>query len=125
MLLFSSCLSSWFVLYCLDPESRVILRSPEEEAGPDRYINANYIRVRASHCCLKLSQVTCGSLKVFLSFQETERCPLSGGHIEKLYVDMIESFLLSLGVLLLVKIVDFQKKFCIVVDFIDYIYIFI
>ncbi|XP_040008503.1 tyrosine-protein phosphatase non-receptor type 7-like [Xiphias gladius] len=25
-------------------ESRVILRSPEEEAGPDRYINANYIR---------------------------------------------------------------------------------
>lgn len=31
---------------CLDPESRVILRSPEEEAGPDRYINANYIRVR-------------------------------------------------------------------------------
>ncbi|XP_018526658.1 tyrosine-protein phosphatase non-receptor type 7 [Lates calcarifer] len=27
-----------------NPESRVILRSPEEEAGPDRYINANYIR---------------------------------------------------------------------------------
>lgn len=30
---------------CLDPETRVILKSPEEEAGPDRYINANYIRV--------------------------------------------------------------------------------
>ncbi|XP_042339007.1 tyrosine-protein phosphatase non-receptor type 7-like, partial [Plectropomus leopardus] len=29
-----------------NPESRVVLRSPEEEAGPDRYINANYIRVR-------------------------------------------------------------------------------
>ncbi|XP_019118916.2 tyrosine-protein phosphatase non-receptor type 7 isoform X2 [Larimichthys crocea] len=27
-----------------NPESRVILRSSEEEAGPDRYINANYIR---------------------------------------------------------------------------------
>lgn len=27
-----------------NPESRVILRSLEEEAGPDRYINANYIR---------------------------------------------------------------------------------
>ncbi|XP_026223963.1 tyrosine-protein phosphatase non-receptor type 7 [Anabas testudineus] len=27
-----------------NPESRVILRSPEEEMGPDRYINANYIR---------------------------------------------------------------------------------
>uniref|UniRef100_A0A7N8X6J5 protein-tyrosine-phosphatase n=1 Tax=Mastacembelus armatus TaxID=205130 RepID=A0A7N8X6J5_9TELE len=27
-----------------NPESRVILRSPDEEAGPDRYINANYIR---------------------------------------------------------------------------------
>uniref|UniRef100_UPI0037E7C1DA tyrosine-protein phosphatase non-receptor type 7-like isoform X1 n=2 Tax=Semicossyphus pulcher TaxID=241346 RepID=UPI0037E7C1DA len=27
-----------------NPESRVILKSPEEEAGPDRYINANYIR---------------------------------------------------------------------------------
>ncbi|KAM8830269.1 tyrosine-protein phosphatase non-receptor type 7-like isoform 1-T3 [Synchiropus picturatus] len=27
-----------------NPESRVILRSFEEEAGPDRYINANYIR---------------------------------------------------------------------------------
>ncbi|CAK6981854.1 tyrosine-protein phosphatase non-receptor type 7-like [Scomber scombrus] len=27
-----------------NPESRVVLRSPEEEAGPDRYINANYIR---------------------------------------------------------------------------------
>ncbi|XP_040920540.1 tyrosine-protein phosphatase non-receptor type 7-like [Toxotes jaculatrix] len=27
-----------------NPESRVILRSPEEEAEPDRYINANYIR---------------------------------------------------------------------------------
>lgn len=27
-----------------NPESRVILRSPEEEVGPDRYINANYIR---------------------------------------------------------------------------------
>nr|XP_046253087.1 tyrosine-protein phosphatase non-receptor type 7-like isoform X2 [Scatophagus argus] len=27
-----------------NPESRVILRSPEEEGGPDRYINANYIR---------------------------------------------------------------------------------
>lgn len=99
MLLFSSSLSSWFVVYCLDPESRVILRSPEEEAGPDRYINANYIRVRASHCYLKLrysddsetqmSQVTCGSLKVFLPFR-TERCPPSGGHIEKLYVDMID-----------------------------------
>lgn len=29
----------------LDPETRVILKSPEEDAGPDRYINANYIRV--------------------------------------------------------------------------------
>ncbi|XP_074538068.1 tyrosine-protein phosphatase non-receptor type 7-like [Halichoeres trimaculatus] len=27
-----------------NPESRVILKSSEEEAGPDRYINANYIR---------------------------------------------------------------------------------
>lgn len=27
-----------------NPETRVILRSLEEEAGPDRYINANYIR---------------------------------------------------------------------------------
>lgn len=27
-----------------NPETRVILRSPEEETGPDRYINANYIR---------------------------------------------------------------------------------
>lgn len=27
-----------------NPESRVVLRSPEEESGPDRYINANYIR---------------------------------------------------------------------------------
>ncbi|XP_069033805.1 LOW QUALITY PROTEIN: tyrosine-protein phosphatase non-receptor type 7-like [Embiotoca jacksoni] len=27
-----------------NPESRVILKSPQEEAGPDRYINANYIR---------------------------------------------------------------------------------
>ncbi|XP_068160420.1 tyrosine-protein phosphatase non-receptor type 7-like [Antennarius striatus] len=27
-----------------NPESRVILKSPEEEEGPDRYINANYIR---------------------------------------------------------------------------------
>ncbi|XP_053280879.1 tyrosine-protein phosphatase non-receptor type 7 [Pleuronectes platessa] len=27
-----------------NPESRVILRSSEDEAGPDRYINANYIR---------------------------------------------------------------------------------
>ncbi|KAM9855628.1 tyrosine-protein phosphatase non-receptor type 7-like [Aulostomus maculatus] len=27
-----------------NPESRVVLRSPEEEAGPDRYINANYVR---------------------------------------------------------------------------------
>ncbi|XP_029974082.1 tyrosine-protein phosphatase non-receptor type 7 [Salarias fasciatus] len=27
-----------------NPESRVVLRSPEEEAGPDRYINANFIR---------------------------------------------------------------------------------
>ncbi|XP_035796581.1 tyrosine-protein phosphatase non-receptor type 7 isoform X2 [Amphiprion ocellaris] len=27
-----------------NPESRVVLRSLEEEAGPDRYINANYIR---------------------------------------------------------------------------------
>ncbi|KAG7519618.1 tyrosine-protein phosphatase non-receptor type 7 [Solea senegalensis] len=27
-----------------NPESRVILRSLDEEAGPDRYINANYIR---------------------------------------------------------------------------------
>ncbi|XP_037540365.1 tyrosine-protein phosphatase non-receptor type 7, partial [Nematolebias whitei] len=27
-----------------NPESRVILQSPEEEPGPDRYINANYIR---------------------------------------------------------------------------------
>lgn len=27
-----------------NPESRVILRSSEEEAGPDRYINGNYIR---------------------------------------------------------------------------------
>ncbi|KAF3696381.1 Tyrosine-protein phosphatase non-receptor type 7 [Channa argus] len=27
-----------------NPASRVILRSPEEENGPDRYINANYIR---------------------------------------------------------------------------------
>uniref|UniRef100_A0A3Q4B847 protein-tyrosine-phosphatase n=1 Tax=Mola mola TaxID=94237 RepID=A0A3Q4B847_MOLML len=27
-----------------NPESRVILRSLEEEAAPDRYINANYIR---------------------------------------------------------------------------------
>lgn len=102
----------------------MILRNPEEEAGPDRYINANYIRVRASHCYLKLSQVTWGSLKVFMPFQETEPCPPSGGHIEKLYVNMIDSFLLSLGFLLLVKIVDFQRKFCIVVDFIDHIYIF-
>lgn len=29
----------------LDPETRVILRSLEEEPGPDHYINANYIRV--------------------------------------------------------------------------------
>lgn len=29
----------------LDPETRVILKSTEEDAGPDRYINANYIRV--------------------------------------------------------------------------------
>lgn len=27
-----------------NPESRVVLRSTEEEGGPDRYINANYIR---------------------------------------------------------------------------------
>ncbi|CAJ1085624.1 tyrosine-protein phosphatase non-receptor type 7-like isoform X1 [Xyrichtys novacula] len=27
-----------------NPETRVILKNPEEEAGPDRYINANYIR---------------------------------------------------------------------------------
>ncbi|KAK5864109.1 hypothetical protein PBY51_001076 [Eleginops maclovinus] len=27
-----------------NPESRVVLRNPEEEAEPDRYINANYIR---------------------------------------------------------------------------------
>uniref|UniRef100_A0A3Q3FM96 protein-tyrosine-phosphatase n=1 Tax=Labrus bergylta TaxID=56723 RepID=A0A3Q3FM96_9LABR len=27
-----------------NPESRVVLKSTEEEAGPDRYINANYIR---------------------------------------------------------------------------------
>ncbi|XP_037628635.1 tyrosine-protein phosphatase non-receptor type 7-like [Sebastes umbrosus] len=27
-----------------NPESRVVLKSPEEEAGPDRYINANYIK---------------------------------------------------------------------------------
>ncbi|XP_029361655.1 tyrosine-protein phosphatase non-receptor type 7 [Echeneis naucrates] len=27
-----------------NPESRVILKSPKEEAGPDRYINANYMR---------------------------------------------------------------------------------
>ncbi|TNM86439.1 hypothetical protein fugu_006669 [Takifugu bimaculatus] len=27
-----------------NPETRVILKSPEEDAGPDRYINANYIR---------------------------------------------------------------------------------
>ncbi|XP_029911268.1 tyrosine-protein phosphatase non-receptor type 7-like [Myripristis murdjan] len=27
-----------------NPDSRVVLRSPEEEPGPDRYINANYIR---------------------------------------------------------------------------------
>lgn len=27
-----------------NPESRVVLRSPEEGAGPDRYINANFIR---------------------------------------------------------------------------------
>ncbi|CAN9515312.1 unnamed protein product [Ophioblennius macclurei] len=27
-----------------NPESRVVLRSPEEEATPDRYINANFIR---------------------------------------------------------------------------------
>uniref|UniRef100_A0A8D3AWG6 protein-tyrosine-phosphatase n=1 Tax=Scophthalmus maximus TaxID=52904 RepID=A0A8D3AWG6_SCOMX len=27
-----------------NPESRVILRSPEDEAGPDRYINANFVR---------------------------------------------------------------------------------
>ncbi|XP_017288450.2 tyrosine-protein phosphatase non-receptor type 7 [Kryptolebias marmoratus] len=27
-----------------NPESRVILQNPEEEPGPDRYINANYIR---------------------------------------------------------------------------------
>lgn len=39
-----------FEFLYLDPESRVILRSPEEELGPDRYINANYIRVRVSQC---------------------------------------------------------------------------
>uniref|UniRef100_A0A3Q3KF91 protein-tyrosine-phosphatase n=1 Tax=Monopterus albus TaxID=43700 RepID=A0A3Q3KF91_MONAL len=27
-----------------NPESRVILRSPEEDTGSDRYINANYIK---------------------------------------------------------------------------------
>uniref|UniRef100_A0A3Q2PZD4 protein-tyrosine-phosphatase n=1 Tax=Fundulus heteroclitus TaxID=8078 RepID=A0A3Q2PZD4_FUNHE len=27
-----------------NPESRVILKNPEEEPGPDRYINANYVR---------------------------------------------------------------------------------
>uniref|UniRef100_A0A8C8DLN2 protein-tyrosine-phosphatase n=1 Tax=Oryzias sinensis TaxID=183150 RepID=A0A8C8DLN2_9TELE len=27
-----------------NPESRVILRNPEEDLGPDRYINANYIK---------------------------------------------------------------------------------
>uniref|UniRef100_A0A3Q4GUX2 protein-tyrosine-phosphatase n=1 Tax=Neolamprologus brichardi TaxID=32507 RepID=A0A3Q4GUX2_NEOBR len=27
-----------------NPESRVILRNPDDEPGPDRYINANYIR---------------------------------------------------------------------------------
>lgn len=43
---FSSCSSCTVVVYCLDPESRVILRSLEEEVAPDRYINANYIRVR-------------------------------------------------------------------------------
>ena len=35
-----------FVSCCLDVETRVILKSPEDEPGPDRYINANYIRVR-------------------------------------------------------------------------------
>lgn len=34
---------------CTDPESRVILRSPDEENGTDHYINANYIRVRVWH----------------------------------------------------------------------------
>lgn len=29
-----------------NPESRVILKNLEDEAGPDRYINANYVRVR-------------------------------------------------------------------------------
>ena len=33
---------------CLDPETRVVLRSPETEAGPERYINANYVRVSLS-----------------------------------------------------------------------------
>lgn len=59
-----SCLSLSFVVHCLDPESRVILRSPEEEAGPDRYINANYIRV---------SRVSCFSCRV-LFWWETIAC---------------------------------------------------
>lgn len=45
---FCSCLIPLVCCCCIDPESRVILKSPEEEAGPDRYINANYIRVRSN-----------------------------------------------------------------------------
>lgn len=38
--------SHQFAAFHLDPESRVILKNLEDEAGPDRYINANYVRVR-------------------------------------------------------------------------------
>lgn len=51
------CLCVNLFVYSPDPETRVILRSPEDEAGPDHYINANYIRVRFSQY-IKLTQVT-------------------------------------------------------------------
>lgn len=49
---FSIATSHQFAVFHLDPESRVILKNLEDEAGPDRYINANYVRVRrgTSHC---------------------------------------------------------------------------
>ncbi|MED6252292.1 hypothetical protein ATANTOWER_009789 [Ataeniobius toweri] len=54
-----------------NPESRVILKNLEEELGPDRYINANYVRVRVSLCFLlikvNLQFETSSCQKVFVS----------------------------------------------------------
>lgn len=44
----------------------MILKNVEDEAGPDRYINANYIRVRR-----RVSLVTV-TLQVFVRFQWKE-----------------------------------------------------